>query len=347
MDNTPKFFNSLNWRYFAGWWAIFFGFWMLLLHHLGLNWKLCSYDALPFFGFLGLGHLVIKNFYTFYSAGLSKPSIQILGTIVMSLALNSSFQFTQQNWLSEENHYLQFLEETQAFRFFITVLLVYLLTIFSWIQNLLSMASHAETREKQTVSLAKEAELANLRQQLQPHFLFNSLNSIHALIGSEPREAREMILKLSDFLRGTLKKDEGVVVDLQDEIVQLELYLAIEKHRFGQRLQVEIEVSQEAEQLKIPPLLLQPLVENAVKFGLYDTLGETIIQLKAYQDGHYLKIIVSNPFDPETVNPKRGTGFGLQSIQRRLYLIFSRTDLVQISTLGSQFTTVLTIPQTA
>ncbi len=345
MDRSPKFSNSLNWRYFTGLWSIFFCIWILLVHHIGLNWILSCYDALIFVGLLGLGHLVLKNFYTFYSAGLNNHFIQGIGTLVMSLAINSGFQFIQQNWFVEENHYIQFLDETQAFRLVITAIIVYLLTIFGWVQNLLSMAINTETREKQTESLAKEAELANLRQQLQPHFLFNSLNSIHALIGSQPNEAREMILKLSDFLRGTLKKDEGVLVGLQDEIVQLELYLAIEKHRFGQRLQVEIDVSLDAEQLKIPPLLLQPLVENAVKFGLYDTLGETIIRLKAYQEGHYLKIIVSNPFDPETVNPKRGTGFGLQSIQRRLYLLFSRTDLVQISTQGSQFTTLLTIPQ--
>ncbi len=93
-----------------------------------------------------------------------------------------------------------------------------------------------EQRKTDAEKLAKEAELFKLRQQLQPHFLFNSLNSINALIGSRPEEARKMVQQLSDFLRGTIKKEETQWVNLQEEIQYLQLYLDIEKVRFGNRL---------------------------------------------------------------------------------------------------------------
>src|SRR5690606_9569496 len=124
--------------------------------------------------------------------------------------------------------------------------------------------------------LAKEAELFKLRQQLHPHFLFNSLNSINSLIGSRPAEARKMVQQLSDFLRGTLRKEESQLVSLKEELQYLGLYLDIEKLRFGSRLITEIETQEGADALFIPSLLLQPIVENAIKFGLYDTLGETV-----------------------------------------------------------------------
>ena len=128
--------------------------------------------------------------------------------------------------------------------------------------------------------MAKDAELYKLRQQLQPHFLFNSLNSISALTGSQPEKARHMINQLSEFLRGTLKKDEKQWNTLEEEMQYLELYLEIEKVRFGYRLQTNILCEEEALKLELPAMLLQPVVENAIKFGLYDTTGEVLIKVK-------------------------------------------------------------------
>ena len=193
--------------------------------------------------------------------------------------------------------------------------------------------------------LSKEAELSKLRQQLQPHFLFNSLNSISALTGTQPEKARYMIQQLSDFLRGTLKKDDQQWNTLQEEIEYLGLYLDIEKVRFGHRLQTEIICEGDAELLKLPALLLQPIVENAIKFGLYDTTGEVLIKLDAVAEKNYLRIKVQNPFDPETSQPLKGTGFGLSSVQRRLFLLFSRHDLLSTQKDAEQFITTILIPQ--
>ncbi|HSJ69627.1 MAG TPA: histidine kinase, partial [Anditalea sp.] len=180
--------------------------------------------------------------------------------------------------------------------------------------------------------------------QLQPHFLFNSLNSINALMISRPEKAREMVFQLSDFLRGTIRKETEQLVDFSEELHTLKLYLDIEKVRFGHRLHVEVNADQNTFGLQLPALLLQPLVENAVKFGLYGMLGEVSISINAMLQSRNLHIIISNPFDP-TDTPPPGSGFGLQAVKRRLYLVFGRHDLINISKTNDIFRVTINIPQ--
>jgi two-component system, LytTR family, sensor kinase len=180
---------------------------------------------------------------------------------------------------------------------------------------------------------------------LQPHFLFNSLNSINALIGSQPQKARTMIQQLSDFLRGTLKKEDNQWISLEEELQHLDLYLEIEKVRFGHRLSTEISKAMDGQQIQLPAMLLQPVVENAIKFGLYDTTGDITITIDAKKDDGHLVLQVTNPFDPETASPRKGTGFGLSSVQRRLYLLFARADLLETEVREQLFITTIKIPQ--
>jgi two-component system, LytTR family, sensor kinase len=210
-----------------------------------------------------------------------------------------------------------------------------------------SLADQRETerRQRDAEQAAKEAELYKLRQQLQPHFLFNSLNSINALVSLDPAQARTMIQQLSDFLRGTIKREENTWVSLDEELQQLRLYLEIEKVRFGHRLQTIIENTVDEHQAFLPAMLLQPVVENAIKFGLYDTTGDVTIRLTAQAETKLLTIEVSNPFDAATHKANRGTGFGLTSVQRRLYLLFARNDLLKTRMDDGQFITTLKIPQ--
>jgi len=200
-------------------------------------------------------------------------------------------------------------------------------------------------RKNDAEKLSRDAELYKLRQQLQPHFLFNSLNSISALIGSDPSQARNMIHQLSDFLRTTLRKEEEQWVKMEEELQSLELYLEIEKVRFGHRLSTSIVKDEESLHMLIPPMLLQPVVENAIKFGLYDTTDAVTIYISVLYENDSLKVIVQNPFDPETAGPRHGTGFGLNSVKRRLYLLFARTDLVETSAKDHVFTTTINIPK--
>jgi LytS/YehU family sensor histidine kinase len=228
-------------------------------------------------------------------------------------------------------------------------LMITLVAILSWIWYYIQEQRDSELREQDALKLAREAELATLRQQLQPHFLFNSLNSISALAGSRPEEARKMIQQLSDFLRGTIRRDDQQLVTLDEELKHLQLYLEIEKVRFGHRLRTELAKDDEALSMKLPSLLLQPIVENAIKFGLYDTTGEITIRIQARVVENNLELKVENPFDPATSQPRQGTGFGLNAVQRRLYLLYARNDLLTTTQDGTEqpiFITNVRIPQT-
>lgn len=192
--------------------------------------------------------------------------------------------------------------------------------------------------------LLKEAELYKLRQQLQPHFLYNSLNSISALTMIQPEKAQDMIGKLSEFLRSSVKRDTEERIMIDDELSYIQTYLSIESIRFGDRLKVEFIKDDSASGAMIPPFLLQPLLENAIKFGLYGITGTVTISMHIVQKDDILSIAIRNPYDSQTNMPK-GTGFGIEGVKRRLYLLYARTDLLHTESDGHTFTAILTIPQ--
>jgi two-component system LytT family sensor kinase len=241
--------------------------------------------------------------------------------------------------------YIIFLSNTYWLRVGVAFLLVGCMAVICVLWYTQEEEQENRQRKNDAEKLSRDAELYKLRQQLQPHFLFNSLNSISALIGSDPSQARNMIHQLSDFLRTTLRKEEEQWVKMEEELQSLELYLEIEKVRFGHRLSTSIVKDEESLHMLIPPMLLQPVVENAIKFGLYDTTDAVTIYISVLYENDSLKVIVQNPFDPETAGPRHGTGFGLNSVKRRLYLLFARTDLVETSAKDHVFTTTINIPK--
>jgi len=239
--------------------------------------------------------------------------------------------------------YDDMLHRSLPIRFSIAFLLLGCVTMISVLWQTWAEQKEDQSRKADAEKLAKEAELFKLRQQMQPHFLFNSLNSINALIGSRPAEARKMVQQLSDFLRGTIKKEENQSISFAEELDTLKLYLEIEKVRFGYRLKTEMDVAEETLKWKIPSLLMQPLMENAIKFGLYGTTGEVLITLRALVADNHLVVSIVNPFDPD-MQMAEGTGFGLKSVKRRLYLLFGRSDLMEINQTKNAFVVVFRIP---
>jgi LytS/YehU family sensor histidine kinase len=241
--------------------------------------------------------------------------------------------------------YLSWLHFALPIRFIIGWLVIVCVSLktISWYD--ISEEREALARKEATERLAREAELYKLRQQLQPHFLFNSLNSINALIMLRPKEAREMVLKLSDFLRGTLKREDQQWIATPDELQYLQWYLDIEKVRFGHRLSTEVTATEETNNLRIPPMLLQPVVENAIKYGLYDTIDAITITISAWMQDDLLFIRVQNPFDSSLQQQQTGAGFGLTSIRRRLYLLFARNDLLETTSKDNIYTTLIKVPQ--
>lgn len=175
----------------------------------------------------------------------------------------------------------------------------------------------AERRELESRVAAREAELRALRAQLNPHFLFNSLNSINALVGADPEGARRMCERLGDFLRRTLALGSRADVALAEELELVGRYLEIEQVRFGDRLRVDRRVAPGADACRVPPLLLQPLVENAVKHGVAGTVAGGTVALAVGRTDDALRIEVENPVDPDAPAP-HGAGVGLENVRRRL-----------------------------
>ena len=318
----------------------------IALNFFGLPWQAAIIDSLICNALLLLACLLIMHTLRYYlprgQQYINIFSICIFLSIVWLILSKWLLKLS----LGHYPGYTDMLHQSLSIRFSIGFLLLGCITMISILWYNQQEQKEKDTRKTDAEKLAKEAELFKLRQQLQPHFLFNSLNSINALIGSRPEEARKMVQQLSDFLRGTIKKEETQWVTLQEELQYLQLYLDIEKVRFGNRLATDINIDENTQSMKLPALLLQPIVENAIKFGLYDTTGETIIRLFASREENNLVIRVMNPFDPETSSPKQGIGFGLKSVQRRLYLLFARTDLLSTEAKENTFITVVKIPET-
>lgn len=336
--------NAIRFRIaFAAWWWLWFALHAIMVYKAGYGWQMALVDS-------GISNLFLAGAVLMVFVTLQHYVPQKSRYVyVFSLCAALSFLWIAASRLvlfltiGDENNYKVFFYHTLILRGAIGFLVLNCMALVSVLWYTVQDQQETEQRRGEAERLSRDAELNNLRQQLQPHFLFNSLNSINALIGLQPQAARTMIQQLSDFLRGTLKKEQKEWAPLEEELGHLQLYLDIEKVRFGHRLNASVQNN--ANDSQLPVMLLQPVVENAIKFGLYDTTEPVTITIEATREGNFLQLRVKNPFDPETSLPQKGTGFGLRSVQRRLYLLFARHDLLQTETQNNVFITTIKIPQ--
>lgn len=223
--------------------------------------------------------------------------------------------------------------------FYIFVALNYYLLIFY--QNF----KEKQFRESEMKTMLKESELSMLKAQINPHFIFNSLNSISSLTLTKPESAHEMIVKLSSFLRHTIGYSETDLVPIKKEIETIQLYLDIEKSRFGDKLSVNINgLSELAEEVNIPNLILQPLIENAVKYGVYESTENTSIDIDLQLEEGVLDVRIVNGLEADGV-ARQGKGIGLKNVQSRLQLVYERNDLLQVKKTLGKFEVKVSIPQ--
>jgi LytS/YehU family sensor histidine kinase len=227
---------------------------------------------------------------------------------------------------------------------YVTGSLVYLMSIaFHYVVIAQEAARAVEMRAVETSMLARDAELRALRAQINPHFLFNSLNSISALTSIDPARAREMCLLLADFLRLTLGMGEKHVIRFSEELDLLEKFMAIEKVRFGERLHMEERIQEEAKRCQIPALLLQPLLENAVSHGIASMADGGWIRLQAeVQDGR-LGIMVENDRDDEAP-PRRKNGVGLKNVRSRLEARYGKDATFRVEPSEDRYRVSMTLP---
>jgi two-component system sensor histidine kinase AlgZ len=236
------------------------------------------------------------------------------------------------------------LYQSHATAVFAGGVLLYLLAVsFHYTLLALDATRRAEQQSTELRVLARESELRALKAQVHPHFLFNSLNSISALTATDPARAREMCILLAEFFRKSLSVGEKDQIALEEELAVTRAYLAIEGLRMGSRLVVHESVDEASRKCQVPPLLLQPLVENAVRHGVATCAEGGTLQLQALCDGERLSVRIENPYDPES--PARpGVGLGLKNVRQRLLARYGDRAAVDAQRSGDLFRVVLLLP---
>lgn len=245
--------------------------------------------------------------------------------------------------LPDENNYQAFWIATFPYRVGTGVFIYGLIVLTYYLFVSLSELSEKNAKEARLETLVKETELKMLRSQINPHFLFNSLNSISSLTITDPEKARDMVVKLSEFMRYALSRKDEQPVSLQNELENLRLYLDIEKVRFGDKLITEENIDSNCLDFKIPVMLLQPLYENAVKHGVYESTESVRIVTHARITDNYLEISISNNFD-QSPSQKKGTGTGLVNVTRRLELFYGSKAMMKAMKENGIYSVKLYIP---
>jgi two-component system, LytTR family, sensor kinase len=280
------------------------------------------------------------------SDSISAPS-SIRNSILAGGIIVSAWVFLSnlllQNLFREDPLYLSFLSQSLSVRFisglFIAgvVYLSYYLTLYR------QSAVEAVMRENELKELVQKTELQALKNQLNPHFIYNSLNSVSALTIYDPAKAREMVGRLAGFLRVSIRQDSLEKVPLAEEISNIELYLSIEKVRFEDKLSWHFNIPESHLNFMLPALILQPLFENAVKHGVRQCAEKKPVIMTSQISSHFLVITVENYYSPEFIKFK-GEGVGLENIRNRLRIIYGRNDLLEITSSTDSFIVKVQFP---
>lgn len=239
--------------------------------------------------------------------------------------------------------YSEFLYKSLVWRFLIGILFYTVIIAVDYVFIYYNNFQEKLLKEAELNALVKEAELKTLKYQINPHFIFNSLNSISSLTISNPPQAHEMTIKLASFLRSILSKNEKQKNKLSDEISNAKLYLDIEKVRFNEKFEFIEETYDEGKELEVPSMILQPIFENAIKHGVYESLDKVTIKLSCGMEKEYFKIVVENNFDPESI-PRKGEGIGIKNIRNRLKLIYNQENLLTVQKTENLFRVNIFIP---
>jgi sensor histidine kinase YesM len=325
--------------------ALLSSFYAFLLYKYNFQSKVWLFEAISFFVIHSLFAIILSKIHSYYHSR-SAISMVHLSTIVVFVGLYLLFFYQYSDLISSKDlYYLLFLKHSYAIKGLVSFLVLFALVNQFWIdKHILELEREKKIAIENQAKLVRQ-ELNSLKQQFQPHFIFNSLNSISALTISEPKEARKMIFLLSDFLRASIQKKESDFENLLSELEFVKQYLAIEKVRFGERLRVNFEIDKDCEFAKIPNQVIQPLLENAIKHGLYDNLEEINIQISVTKNENSIHFSISNPFSHQIDSKNTGTGFGLSSIKKKLLHLYNRADLLEIKQTENLFCVNLTIPQ--
>jgi len=333
--------------YFSLWLLLSFFIWLLLSYLYKVNDVIALYDSLIFnvsfsaFG-IGIWYVVRYNdindisfFKIIVNHSFSAIIISFFGILVSNLIIKQFYI---------DINKVDFYSETIVWRFILGILFYSLLSLIFYVVLYNENLKQKLKDEAELRAIISQTELKALKNQINPHFLFNSLNSISSLTITNPEKAREMLVKLSDLMRYSLKTKSDEKSLLKTELSNIEKYIAIEKVRFGNKLSFIKEINNDCLEKHIPNLILQPLFENAIKYGVYGSTNNIEIKIFCESINDELQITIENNFDKEN-NIKKGEGIGLSNISKRLVNIYKRQNLISTSIKNEKFIVSLTIPQ--
>lgn len=284
-----------------------------------------------------------------FSGGYSAEAPdKLFGTLLASMVLLAVWAYFStlvvETLTRFESGYAHFLKDILWVRVLSGFLFAFIVNLLFYNFFLIRYSREARGRENELKDLVQRTELQALKNQLNPHFIYNSLNSISSLTLTAPEKAREMVIRLSDFLRYALKQDAMQMTSLKKELENIESYLQIEKVRFGDRLKYCLDIDPESSGQAIPVMLLQPLFENAVKHGVQNSTEPVEIILELEKTPGEIKLKVSNTFDGQFAR-FRSEGVGLENIRNRLRLIYGNGNLLSVKADAGLFTASLSLPQ--
>jgi sensor histidine kinase YesM len=319
----------------------------ILTSLLGFSLSIALGESLVFnllLGGLGLSFWYSARYISFENNGIFKIFFShLVGAILASaLWMTLGFIFTS-IILNNNQKFSNFFYSTIPWRFLIGILFYFLITSFYYVVIYYSGFKERIAKESELKNLVTEAELKSLKFQINPHFIFNSLNSMSALTGIDPDKAKNMILKLADFLRYTLANNERQKNKLSEELKNINLYLEIEKIRFEDKFDIISNIEEKCLNISVPNMILQPLFENAIKHAVYETLDKVILKLECRLENDFMKISLSNNFETGSTS-YTGTGVGLNNIKNRLKLIYNQDNLLEVNKNQDIFKVTLFIP---
>jgi sensor histidine kinase YesM len=322
--NTFLFYYGLNIRFTTA-----------ILENFVFNFILCG---------LGLSYWYTASYSSFNDKNISKIILGhvLAGFITSGVWLAAGFYFIT-GVLNYKADFISHFQTTFLWRFAIGAMFYYLMISFYYIVIYYKNLQQKTTNEIELKNLVTEAEIKSLKFQINPHFIFNSLNSMSALTIINPERARDMILKLAEFLRFTLANNDKKTNSIGEELKNIKLYLEIEKIRFEDKFDYLENIQADCINVQIPTMILQPLFENAIKHAVYESLEKVTLKLSCKKNEEFLQISLENNFEPGN-SCSKGTGIGLKNIKDRLEIIYGQPNLITVQTEGNIFRVKLFIP---
>ncbi|MGK9475181.1 sensor histidine kinase [Melioribacter sp. OK-6-Me] len=333
--------------YFLLWVFIAVAHSLILTFIVDVSFGYSIIDSIIFNGlycFLGLSFWYMVNFNSLDNYSAFKIILNHIASafIITTFWLGISY-FILSN-IIEDKKYLSILNSSLVWRSIAGIMFYIIIIAIDYVLIYYNNFHDKLLKEAELKTLLKETELRSLKYQINPHFIFNSLNSISSLTLSNPAKAREMTIKLSTFLRSTLSRNENQTNPLKEELENSRLYLDIEKVRFGDKFDYVEECDDECGKVEVPAMLLQPLFENAIKHGVYESVEKVTIKLKCKKGNGFIQITMENNYDPEAV-PRKGEGIGLKNIKNRLKLFYNNENLITIDKDKGLFRVDIYIPE--